>query len=160
MAVFAIGSISKMAEFNPRTQLDGSLTPYLGSKLHITWGYVVALFVCIIGVHAALIAAAVPATAVVVVKDDSYLSIARLLKPLLAGLGKEQGTLSSGKAMSEILYGQVDKLGGVVYGPREAELESSQGGLTSTHDYVLDLGRNVAPRKEWKHRRHPDGRYL
>ena len=70
MAEFAIGSLATMASLNPRIQMVGSV-PYLGSHLTVCWRDVIALFVCIVGIHFALFASAIWATRVVVIKDDS-----------------------------------------------------------------------------------------
>jgi hypothetical protein len=58
MAEFALGSIVTMAEMNPRVRIKGR-KPYLGSHLHMYqhWRSTIALLVCIVGVHVALIIA-------------------------------------------------------------------------------------------------------
>ena len=64
------------------------------------------------------------------VKDDSELSTARLLRPLVEALGAS-GTLSTGKAMSQVLYKD-----GLVYSPRETN---------GSNEYTLEMSEDVLP---------------
>jgi hypothetical protein len=86
MAEFAIGSLSTLATKNPRIDIQGTV-PYLGSPINISWPYAITLFASIAGVHLTLLASAIYATRLVVIKDDSNLSTARLLRPLVDHLG-------------------------------------------------------------------------
>ena len=147
MAEFAIGSISTMATKNPRISMQGTV-PYLGSRLKVLWGYAIPLLVSIAGVHLALFVTVVYASRVVVIKGDSNLSTARLLRTLIDYLGPS-GTILDGKQLSQAITPNV--AGGVVYGPRHDE--------TSQH-YSLRLGKEVTPRMELPNSRHPDGIYL
>lgn len=118
MARFAIGSLANMAALNPRIQVSGTV-PYLGSHLEIRWEYVGGLFGGIILTHLALFLSTILAIRKVVVKDDSFLAVARLLLPLLDVLGGE-GTLLQSKELANIT--QV-KTGGksLVVGPKLVE---------------------------------------
>ncbi len=147
MAEFAIGSISTMAIRNPRIQIRG-LVPYLGSHLTVSWSYVIALATCIAGVHFALFASAIYGSRVVIIKDDSNLSIAQLLRPLVDNLGSS-GMLLQGKEISQFL--DRDGTSGVVYGPCKIE---------EPDVYNLGIDGNIVPRKRLYNRRHPDGMYL
>ena len=147
MASFALGSLASMAVRNPSIQVHG-LVPILGYHLSIHWNYVVGLCACIVGVHFALFAAAVYTTRLVVIKDESNLSIARLLRPLVEHLG-ESGTLMDGEKMSAVIEEKLPN--GIVYGPRE---EGGVGG-----ERRLDVGEGLKSRRMWPDGRHPDGRY-
>ena len=149
MAEFAIGSIATMASQNPRITIPGT-RPSLGSAVTVNWPFLLALLAAIAGGHALLVLAAVRAVRGVVVKDDSALAMARLLHPLLGGVG-EGATAASGAKIATALEEKYPR--GIVYGPRRAE---------ASLDYRLDIGEDVdgggMPRK--RRPRHPDGRYL
>lgn len=147
MAEFAIGSISNLAKKNPQLQMQG-LVPYVGSRLEVFWGIAITLLVGIVGVHLLLFTIVVYASRVVVIKDDSNLSAARLLHNLIDVLGPA-GTFLDGKQLSQALSPSVAD--GVVYGPKHDA--TSQG-------YYLGLGTGLAPRTQLPNRRHPDGKYL
>ena len=147
MASFALGSLAWMATTNPTFGTEG-LVPILGYRLSVHWDYVIALCACIVGIHFALFAAAVYTSRLVIIKDDNFLSTARLLKPLVEHLGP-RATFLGGRELSDAIEEFVP--GGVVYGPRE------DGPLGGT---ALDLGEQVLPRRRLNNRRHLDGRYL
>jgi hypothetical protein len=147
MAEFAISSIATMATKNLQVQIEGTV-PYLGSRVKVYWPYVFALFACIAGVHLALLASAIYASRLVVIKADSNLSTARLLRPLVDKLGSS-GTILNGEEVSRAIQ-EIDGCD-VVYGPRDVE---------GSNDYYLDIGDNVSPRARLTNRRHPDGTYL
>ena len=86
MAEFAIRSLATMAERNPFIRTSGRV-PHLGSHLIIYnhGRYVVALLACIVGVHFALLVATAWVTKSVVVTDDSFVAIARLLNGMTKG---------------------------------------------------------------------------
>ena len=147
MAEFAIISLSTMASRNPRIRFPGTV-PHLGSHLTVHWPYLIGLCAGIVGVQFALFISAIYVSRFVFVKDDSNLSTARLLRPLVNLLGP-LGTAHEGEEMSTVI--QKSLQGGVVYGPRNVEGSS---------DYVLDIGSNVPVRSTWQGGRHPNGRYL
>ena len=147
MAEFALGSLASMAIRNPSVQFHGAV-PILGFNLTVQWGYVGGLCGAIAFVHLLFIAAAVYTSSKVIIKDDSNLSTARLLRPLVDHLGS-QGTLINGKDMSRVI--EDNGFRGLVYGPRE---DPGAGGR------VLDISDSVMPRKTLAGRRHPDGTYL
>lgn len=147
MAEFAIGSLSTMASKNPRIRIDGTV-PHLGSRLDVRWPYVIALLTGIAGVHLVLFLLAIYTSRVVVVKDDSSLSTARLLRSLVDKLG-DSGTVLTGEEISQVIQSRV--AGDVVYGPRH---------VGDTGDYYLDIDTDIRPRRDWTNNRHPDGRYV
>ena len=147
MAEFAIGSISTLAQRNPQLQMQGTV-PHLGSRVSILWGYAIALLVGIAGVHLILFAIVVYASRVVIIRDESNLSTARLLRSLMDHLGSS-GTLLDGKQLGQALSPRAAS--GLVYGPQHDN--KSDG-------YRLGFGTAVAPRTTLPNRRHPDGRYL
>lgn len=144
MAEFAIGSLATMASKNPRIPIHGTV-PHLGSRLHVYWPYAIALCLSIAGIHLALFLATVITTKGVISKDDSNLSTARLLRPLVESLGTG-GTLLSGKKIGEVT--QRNGFGGLVYGPRQGDNPS---------EYVLDIRQGIRPLGD---KRHPNGKYL
>lgn len=147
MAYFALSSLAWMATTNPRFNIE-DIVPILGYSLSIHWVYVISLCACIAGVHLVLFAAAVYSSRLVIIKDDTNISTARLLRPLVEHLGPS-ATFLEGKELSEAIEQHVPR--GVVYGPRE---DQGLGGMT------LDLGEEVLPRRRLRMGRHPDGRYL
>ena len=147
MAEFALGSLASMAIRNPSVQSHGAV-PILGFKLTVQWGSIGGLCGAILSVHFLFIAAAVYTSSKVIIKDDSNLSTARLLRPLVDHLGS-QGTLIEGKDISRIL--EDNGVRRLVYGPRE---DPGAGGR------VLDISDRVMPRRTLAGSRHPDGTYL
>lgn len=149
MARFAIGSIAEMAAANSRIQVQG-LVPHLGSHLEIQWGFVVGLFMVIIITHLVLSLSAVLAIRKVAIKDDSFLAIARLLRPLVNVLGNE-GTLLGGKELAKEIQAKSHG-SGMVVGPMK--IQGSQ------NRYCLDIGEKVPLRQSWPEHRHPAGKYV
>ena len=147
MAEFAMKSLTTMINNNPPIQANGSL-PHLGSRLTVVWPYAGALSAWILGIQFAIFAVVVRTAQVVVVKDDTHLSTARLLRPLVDDLGAS-GTLMSGRKISQALQGRREAAG-LVYGPRPVK---------NSTDYDLAIGEDVLPRGRWPDRRHPDGVY-
>ena len=149
MALFAIGSIARMAAMNPRRPVEG-LVPHLGSHLEIRWGYVTGLFGGIVVTHLVLFLSAIFAIRKVAIKDDSFLAVGRLLLPLLNILGNG-GTLLTGKEVAKAIQSQLNTGGtGMVVGPRANEDRSG---------YHLDVGEEVPLRSKWPENRHPAGMY-
>ena len=147
MAEFALGSLASLAIRNPSVQFHGAV-PILGFHLTVQWKFTLALCASILIVHFVFFAAAVYTSRLVIIKDDSNLSTARLLRPLVDHLS-DQGTLVEGKDISKVIEDHGVK--GLVYGPRE---EPGAGGR------ILDLSDRAMLRKNLAERRHPDGIYL
>ena len=153
-----------MATQNPLTaRFTGNLT-HLGEKIVPHWESAVPLLAVIVAAHAALFAAAIHISRSVVIKEDSPLAVARLLRPLVERLG-DSGTAMAGGAIDRVLDedvrlreetggegGEVGGAGGrgLTYGPRKH---------VGSGEYVLDLGYGVDVAKRWPGGRHPEGRY-
>jgi hypothetical protein len=84
----------------------------------------------------------------VVVKDDSSLSTAQLLRSLVETIG-DSGTVLTGEEISKVIQKVVAE--SVVYGPRTV------GG---TGDYYLDIGKDIPSGEGLRNKRHPDGKCL
>lgn len=147
MASFALGSLAYMATHNPRFNVEG-LVPMLGYKLSVHWSYVIEICVSIVFVHFLFFIAAIYMSRRIIIKDDSFLSAARLLRPLVEHLGPT-ATLLEGKELSKVIEEFVPL--GIVYGPR---VDKEHPGT------FLDIGEEVQPRRRLPTKRHPDGRYL
>ena len=143
MAEFAIGSLANLANSNPQIPLEG-VVPYLGSRLQVFWPYTIALCVGILGLHLLLFLSTIIATKGVVIKDDSNLSTARLLRPLVDDVGSG-ASLLSGKKLGRII--QRNRVGGIVYGPRQND---------GSNDHSLELSRGIPTVQA---RKHPNGKY-
>ena len=149
MAEFAIGSISHMASRNPfNVSFTGHL-PHLGQSINVHWQSAIPLLAAIVAGHFLLYAAAVMVSRSVVVKDDSVLAMARLLRPLVDVLG-DTGTAMEGKDLSKKIAENPSYKGGVVYGPRKH---------MGSDEYYLDLEGDIQTADEWERGKHPDGVY-
>lgn len=148
MAEFAIGSIATMVTRNPPISVNDDRVPHLGSRLVIFWHYALPLCFSIIVIHLALFVSAIYVTKIVLIKDDSDLSTARLLRSLVTHLN-DSGTILDSKEICGVLGRSHQD--GVVYGPRS---------LQDPTRYVLDIGQGVQPREDWPQRQHPSGRYI
>ena len=144
MAEFAIGAISTLASRAPQIQLPGTV-PHLGSELQVFWPYAIGLLVAIAVTHFGISFFVIWFTKHVIVKDDSNLAVAKLLRPLVDRLGNS-GTLLDGAAISRAI-GEKPKF---VYGVRRPT-EPASG------DYYLDIAEDILPRKSKE--RHPNGTY-
>lgn len=147
MAEFALGSLASMAIRNPSVQFHGAV-PILGFHLNVQWKFTLALCASIVIVHFLFFAAAVYTSRLVIIKDDSNLSTARLLRPLVDHLGS-QGTLIEGKDISRVI--EDNGVRGLVYGPREDPGADGR---------VLDISNRVMTRRNLAGSRHPNGTYL
>lgn len=143
MSEFAIGSVAAMAVFNPDTQIPGTL-PILGYSLSIEWRYIIALAVCIVGVHCMLVVLMLWIARPIVITDDSNLAVARLLKGLVNPLAQGGGLLN-GPEIAEAIQKGKDK---VTYGVREGEAGT-----------ILEVGEDLHVRKRLPGRRFPAGQY-
>ena len=146
MAEFALRSLATMVANNLQIQTNG-LLPILGSRLNIDWPYAGGLSAWILGIQFALLATAVYTARTVIIKDESNLSIARLLRPLVEDLGPS-GTLMSGEKISQAL--EMRHTAGLLYGPQPVK---------NSTDYDLSISKDVLPRGAWRDSKHPDGVY-
>jgi hypothetical protein len=141
MAEFAIRPLCTTASKNASIAMNGT-APYLGSHLNRQWLYVVASLAWIANIQFALSALTTYATRAVVIKDDSSLSITRLLRPLVDKLSNS-GTLLNGEELSGAL--ECQGVAGLIDG-------SLNFGCLG--EYYLDMANDIQVR------RHPDGMYL
>ena len=149
MAEFAIASLAHMASQNPLSaSFNGNLT-HLGQKIDVHWQSAIPLLAAIVAGHVALFSAAVYVSRSVIIKDDSLLAIARLLRPLVDTLG-DTGTAMSGKELSDEISKSRQYEKGVLYGPNTR---------TGAEVYHLDLAGDGRPLDGWYEGRHPDGVY-
>ena len=146
MAEFAMKSLVTMFNNNPTIQTNGSL-PHLGSSLSVDWRFAGALSAWILAIQFIIFAVVVRTAQVVVVKDDTSLSTARLLRPIVDGLGAT-GTLVRAKELSPSLQKRYRT--GLVYGPR---VDKGRVG------YSLDIAEDVLPLSSWPASKHPGGTY-
>ena len=146
MAEFAMKSLVTMINNNPTIHTNGSL-PHLGSRLSVDWQFAGALSAWILAIQFAIFAVVVRTAQIVVVKDDTSLSTARLLRPLVNGLG-DRGTLVRAKELSPNL--QKRYRSGLVYGPRTVKGHVG---------YSLDIAEDILPLASWPAGKHPGGTY-
>lgn len=152
MAKFAIGSLAFMAYTNRPNPIPNRMVPYLGSRLTVHWPFFISLVVVIPAFHLLLFCAAIHMSSGVIIIDNSYLSLARLLRPVVEELG-DGGTFLGGREISEVLK-KKKKVGSerVVYGPRKSGAEG---------EYVLGIGSDITRCGSlWKRGWHPDGKYI
>ena len=142
MAEFALGSLSTLFNSGPQIQIQGTV-PYLGSQLQVFWPYAITLLIAIAGAHFVIAFSVIWFTRHIIVKDDSNLVIARLMRPVVERLG-DSGTLLDGATMSRAMHLE----DGLVYGPRATETAGS---------YYLDLATHISPLTSDES--HPDGTY-
>lgn len=154
MAEFAIGSLTSMANYNPRDNIPGTL-PTLGFNLSVNWNYIIALAVIITGVHCLLVGLILFIARPVVVPADSNLVVAKLLHGLVGRVG-ERGNLLEAKGIAEAIEEEgheemdpAERKGGTIgYGVRERSL-----------GMVLEIGEGLAKRKNLRGQSFPRGTY-
>ena len=103
IAEFAIAGLGTMSRRNPPITIPGQ-RPTLGYQLNLDWKWVIVIAACIAAAHGLLIAIMLWLARPVVVGDDSYLVVARLLRGLVASLpeGKEEDLLDGKKIAHKI----------------------------------------------------------
>ncbi|KAF8448531.1 hypothetical protein BGX38DRAFT_1188294 [Terfezia claveryi] len=112
---FSIGTIATMDIDNPKIKIVG-MKPWAGVLFKVYWWMLGTILGSICGVQLVLGLAAVFISNTVIVKDDSYLATARLLRPLVERLGPS-GCALTGKDIATTLrtsmvYGvRIDKAG-------------------------------------------------
>ena len=128
MARFAMGSIAGMVELNPQVKRPG-LVPLMGYKLSVHWNFMIPLLCIIVGSHAILMLGILFVSRKVVVVDDSFFCVSRLVAPLMAQLG---GNINGGTGESLISLtspraAQKGAVGGSLLDRKEVA-EAIQGG--------------------------------
>jgi len=128
---FAIGAIAAKDLYGESTAQSQGQVAWSGVLLKIKWNYLFLILGMILVFQLACGCAAVAYANTVYCKDDSYLSTARLLRPIVERLGPS-GCVMTGKEIAHTLTESV------VYGVRADE------GGTRHH---LDLGEDIVPRR-------------
>lgn len=119
MAQFAMGVVAVAAQNNPTLIVPGD-QPQAGVTLNITnWKYVHLILGLTGGLQFALFLTTAFLANRVVVKDKSYLAIARLLSPQVSRLGSS-GSMATGREISD-LFGDEEKF---VYSIERASQEN------------------------------------
>jgi hypothetical protein len=107
MAQFAIGVVAVAAQNNPTLIVPGD-QPQAGVTLSVTsWKYVHLILGLTGGLQLVLFLITAFVANRVVVKDKSYLAVARLLTPMVSKLGSS-GSMATGKEISD-LFGDEEK---------------------------------------------------
>lgn len=101
IAQFAIGVVAAAANWNPQLQVAGR-QPNTGSQLQVDWKFIAITFGLIGGLQLVLFVVASLVANLVIVKDDSYVATARLLRPIVDRLGPV-GTSAHGKEICRLL---------------------------------------------------------
>lgn len=127
IAYFATGVIAVAATTNQQFIVTGGV-PEVGSQLAIRWMFVDLILGLTVGMQAVLFISIAFISNLVIVKDESPFSTARLLRPLLDRLG-HGGTYADGDQLIRLLSDE--EVGKVVYSVRHPE----KGSL-----HHLDLG--------------------
>jgi hypothetical protein len=115
IAWFSIGVVSAAIQWNPKYEnpVPGD-DPDTGVSLSVEWFYIYMILGLTGGGQLVLFILTSFLANLVVVKDDSHLSIARLLRPIVERLGPA-GSNASGKAIAKALMNAEDRMGKVVY---------------------------------------------
>ena len=149
MAEFAIGSISYLASKDrPNISFTRNITRF-GQSSDPHWESAIPLMAGTITAHVGLFAAAVITSRKMIILDDSALSMAKLLHPLVDALGVT-GTVMSGTDIASLFAEHSDYRNGIVYGPRK---------ITNSEEYTLNLAADIGIANTWHDSRHPDGTY-
>lgn len=103
IALFAIGVVSMAALYTSHTVNVTGLQPHIGHELKVNhWNLIWIIMGLIVGVQGAAFVLTAFWANRVVVKDESALATARLLRPVLGRLGDE-GTTMNGKKICNVL---------------------------------------------------------
>ncbi len=101
IARFAIGVVATAADWNPQLTVVGG-QPNTGSQLQVDWGKIEIIFGLTAGLQLVLFIIACLVANLVIVKDDSHIATARLLRPIVDRLGPV-GTSADGKEITKLL---------------------------------------------------------
>jgi hypothetical protein len=114
---FAVGVVAVTAEYNDMFTVWGD-QPQAGSTMTVKWPSLYAIFALLAGLQMFFMVLTTFIANTVVVRDDSALATARLLRPLVERLGPA-GTTASGKEIAKVLGDGGDTK--VVYSVRHPE---------------------------------------
>ncbi|EPS36116.1 hypothetical protein H072_10523 [Dactylellina haptotyla CBS 200.50] len=137
LSQFAVGVVASLDQLNPRQFVFDSDQPFQGNKLVVRWWAFYALLGGMLGAQVLFSIVALIFSNTVVVKDGSFISVARLLRPAMDTLG-DYGTIATGDEISRAFQSKL------VYGTKK-----TGDGLTH-----LDLNVDIYPSKKF-----PDGWY-
>ena len=101
IARFSIGVVATAAQWNPFLRVEGN-QPNTGSALEVTWIFIIIIFSLTCGLQLVLFVICSVVANMVIVKDDSYIATARLLRPIVERLGPV-GTYADGKEICKYL---------------------------------------------------------
>jgi hypothetical protein len=99
---FAIGVIAGMDDHGPRMNITG-LQPYTALILAVKWKYAVAILSVIPFIQFIVLLIVIAFANKLIIKDDTHLSMALLLRPVVDRLG-DHGCMLTGKEISEELH--------------------------------------------------------
>ncbi len=155
MAEFSIAALAAMAEYNPHFPSKDPVV-IVGVSLSVDWQYVRLLLPIIAGVHFIFFVCAVFAASPYVIRDDSNLANAQVLRPVMQELGDAgKGGYLTGEELAERLEEGFLKNRKVTYGVTTVP----RGERTMDRDsYRLSIAPENKPRKKGGER-HSDGVY-
>jgi hypothetical protein len=110
---FAIGVVATAIQWNPSLAVPGD-EPNQGYALSVQWMYVHLILILTLGGQFILFMVSCLVSNLVVVKDDSPISVARLLRPIVERLGNA-GSMASGEQICEVLTKSEEGMGRVGY---------------------------------------------
>lgn len=99
---FAIGSIATLDTLNPRVEIQGQ-RPWVGVFLQVKWTWVWVTIGFLLGGQIVVGMATIIAANNVFCKDSSFLSTARLLRPLVKRMG-ETGCAATGDEIAALFH--------------------------------------------------------
>jgi hypothetical protein len=109
IGIFATGVIAVAGSSNPPLLVLGPV-PELGSQLQVRWKFVSIIFGLTVFIQFALFVVIAVVSNLVIVKDESPFSTARLLRPIIDRVGAS-GTYADGKQIIKMLEnGPMDKV--------------------------------------------------
>lgn len=101
IAEFAIGVVATAADWNPQLTVVGD-QPNTGSQLQVSWDLITIIFAVTAGAQLILFIIVSVVANLVIVKDDSHIATARLLRPIVDRLGPV-GTSADGDEICKLL---------------------------------------------------------
>ncbi len=113
IGLFAIGVVAVAIQYNPKLAVPGD-EPNQGVALSVQWMFVHVILIFTLGGQLLLFIISCLVSNLVVVKDDSAVSVARLLRPIVERLGNS-GSTASGEEICEVLTESEQALGRVGY---------------------------------------------
>jgi hypothetical protein len=101
IARFSVGVVATAAQWNPNHTVAGDL-PNTGSALDVHWDFIAVILGLTCGLQLVLFILCSVVANMVIVKDDSHIATARLLRPIVERLGP-MGTYADGKEICKLL---------------------------------------------------------